>query len=91
MIWDEAPMINKWAFEAFDRTLKDINSSVDPDSSTKPFGGKVVVLGGDFRQILPVIPKGTRADIVMATINSSILWKDCKVLRLTENMRLYSM
>ncbi|MCH83073.1 ATP-dependent DNA helicase PIF1 [Trifolium medium] len=24
IIWDEAPMINKWAFEAFERTLQDI-------------------------------------------------------------------
>ncbi|XP_057418863.1 uncharacterized protein LOC130713079 [Lotus japonicus] len=48
----------------------------------------LVVLGGDFRQILPVIPKGTRAEIVMSTINSSRLWRFCKVLTLTENMRL---
>lgn len=53
-----------------------------------PFGGKVVVFGGDFRQILPVIPKGTRQDIVHATINSSKIWRDCEVLRLTKNMRL---
>jgi ATP-dependent DNA helicase PIF1 len=38
-----------------------------------PFGGKVVVLGGDFRQILPVIPKGTRQEVVNSTINSSHL------------------
>jgi len=24
------------------------------------FGGKVVVMGGDFRQLLPVIPRGTK-------------------------------
>ncbi|XP_057730177.1 uncharacterized protein LOC130945484 [Arachis stenosperma] len=43
-----------------------------------PFGGKVVVLGGDFRQVLRVIPKGSRAKIVMASINSSVLWKYCQ-------------
>ncbi|XP_031111962.1 uncharacterized protein LOC116015935 [Ipomoea triloba] len=53
-----------------------------------PFGGKIVVLGGDFRQILPVIPKGTRQDIVGATINSSYLWRYCKVFRLTKHLRL---
>ncbi|GJZ86190.1 ATP-dependent DNA helicase PIF1-like protein [Tanacetum coccineum] len=31
------------------------------------------------RQILPVIPKGKRADIVKACINRSELWKQCKV------------
>ncbi|GJZ95013.1 ATP-dependent DNA helicase PIF1-like protein [Tanacetum coccineum] len=39
-----------------------------------------VLLGGDFRQILLVIPKGKRADIVKACINRSELWKHCKVL-----------
>ena len=53
-----------------------------------PFGGKVILFGGDFRQILPVVPKGTRQDIVSASLNSSYLWAHCKVLRLTRNMRL---
>jgi ATP-dependent DNA helicase PIF1 len=88
IIWDEAPMINKWAFEAFERTLQDIMSEVDVVNKTLPFGGKTVVFGGDFRQILPVIPKGSRADIVHATINSSYLWRKCKVLTLYQNMRL---
>ncbi|XP_057432073.1 uncharacterized protein LOC130724815 [Lotus japonicus] len=88
IIWDEAPMVNKYAFEALDRTLRDIMSTKVPDSMHRPFGGKTVVLGGDFRQILPVIPKGCRAEIVMSTINSSRLWSCCKVLTLTENMRL---
>ncbi|KAL6520987.1 hypothetical protein OROGR_017556 [Orobanche gracilis] len=63
-------------------------SCIDYKKSEFPFGGKVVVLGGDFRQILPVIQKGNRHDIVKAAINSSDLWDHCKVLRLTNNMRL---
>ena len=88
IIWDEAPMINRWAFEAFDRTLRDIMSNVVKGASGLPFGGKTVVLGGDFRQILPVVPRGGRADIVHACINSSPLWRGCRVLKLTKNMRL---
>jgi hypothetical protein len=61
---------------------------VDPRNADLLFGGKTVVFGGDFRQILPVVPKGSRADIVHATINSSVLWRNCKVLKLTKNMRL---
>ena len=38
------------------------------------FVGKCVVMDGDFRQILPVIPKGSRANIVNASISSSRLW-----------------
>ncbi|KAF7820632.1 uncharacterized protein G2W53_026087 [Senna tora] len=49
----------------------------------------MVVLGGDFRQILPVIPRAVREDIVLASLNSSYLWPSCKVLSLTKNMRLY--
>ncbi|CAJ2651910.1 unnamed protein product [Trifolium pratense] len=88
IIWDEAPMMNRYCFEAFDRTMRDLMSKVDKDLNTKPFGGKVVVLGGDFRQILPVIRRGTRGDVVNKTLCSSKLWKHCNVLELTKNMRL---
>lgn len=54
------------------------------------FGGKVIVFCGDFRQILPVVPRGTMSDIVHATINASYIWDHCKVLNLTKNMRLKS-
>lgn len=50
----------------------------------------MVVLGGDFRKILPVIRKGCRHDIVLAAINSSTLWKSYKVLNLSTNMSLFS-
>jgi len=83
IIWDEAPMMHKHCFEAVDRTFKDIMQNKDI-----PFGGKVVVLGGDFRQILPVVPKGPRPEIVRSAINSSYLWNYCEVLTLTTNMRL---
>lgn len=48
----------------------------------------MVVLGGDFRQILPVVRKGRRADIVYSTINRSYLWRECLVFKLHTNMRL---
>ncbi|XP_071695053.1 uncharacterized protein [Rutidosis leptorrhynchoides] len=88
IIWDEAPMIHKHCFEALDRTLRDIMRQTLPENEDKVFGGKVVVFGGDFRQILPVVPKGSRSDIVNASLNSSYLWYHIKVLKLTVNMRL---
>jgi len=81
-------MMNRLCSEAFDRTLRDIMKSQNEENSQKPFGGKVVVLGGDFRQILPVVKKRSRYDIVKLTINYSDLWKNCKVLKLNQNMRL---
>jgi hypothetical protein len=66
IIWDEALMINRLVFEAFGRTLRDIMNKVVDGAINIPFGGKTIVFGGDFRQILPVVPKGGRADIVHA-------------------------
>ena len=60
------------------------------NSSELPFGGKLVVLGGDFRQILLVMVGGSKSDIVFASIKSSYLWQYCCVLTLTKNMRLQS-
>ncbi|XP_031116655.1 ATP-dependent DNA helicase PIF1-like [Ipomoea triloba] len=90
IIWDEAPMMHKHCFEALDKTMRDLLRFCNPLSANLPFGGKTVVLGGDFRQILPVIPKGSRQDIVGACVNSSYLWSHCTVLRLTKNLRLQS-
>lgn len=52
IVWDEAPMNDRRCFEALDRTLRDILNN-----SEKPFGGKPIMLGGDFRQTLPVKKK----------------------------------
>jgi ATP-dependent DNA helicase PIF1 len=41
-----------------------------------PFGGNVMMFGGDFRQVLPVVPLGTRAQITNATLLRSYIWKD---------------
>ncbi|GJR67014.1 ATP-dependent DNA helicase PIF1-like protein [Tanacetum coccineum] len=88
IIWDEAPMTHRHCCEAFDRTLRDICRTDPSTPFEKVFGGKVVLFGGDFRQILPVVTNGSRQDVVHASINSSYLWKHCKVMRLTVNMRL---
>jgi ATP-dependent DNA helicase PIF1 len=67
ILWDEAPMTNKLAFEAVDRTLRDLTDM------NEPFGGIIFVMSGDFQQVLPVIPRGSHADIVSASINNSYL------------------
>ena len=88
IVWDEAPMTNKLCFEALDRTLRDVLRNGRYDPCETPFGNMTVVFGGDFRQVLPVIPKGSRQDIVSASIKQSYLWDSCTVLKLTANMRL---
>lgn len=83
IVWDEAPMTHRHAFEAVDRTLRDVL-----DNGCEPFGGKVVVLSGDFRQILPVVKNGTPLDTVEASLRSSYLWSQFKKVHLTVNMRV---
>lgn len=90
IIWDEAPMQHRHGFESVDRSLRDIMSSVDVTRAGKPFGGITIVFGGDFRQILPVIPKAPRPQVVAASLNRSKLWSYCQVLLLKQNMRLMS-
>ncbi|XP_016164403.1 uncharacterized protein LOC107606914 [Arachis ipaensis] len=78
----------EYALKHFDRMLRDLMSVTDQHKIHQPFGGKVVVLGGDFRQILPMILKGSIHDILSSAINLSHLWSFCKILKLHTNMRL---
>ncbi len=80
ILWDEALMTNKLAFETVNRTLCDLTDR------NEPFGGIVFVMSGDFRQVLPVIPWGSHANIVFASIKNSYLWESVEVFHLSENM-----
>ena len=46
------------------------------------------MFGGDFRQILPVIPRGSRPQIVGACLRRSTIWQHVTILTLSINMRL---
>lgn len=70
-------MIHKYCFEMLDRMIRDCLSFVNPCSAERTFD--IVLLGGDYRQILSVVPKSTRRDIVESSINSTYLWNSCKV------------
>ena len=80
-IWDEASMIPADAMNAVDRLLKDLTRS------HQPFGGKFFILGGDFRQVLPVIRRGGREITVSSSLKSSRLWRHFQQFRLLANMR----
>ncbi|XP_071693584.1 uncharacterized protein [Rutidosis leptorrhynchoides] len=83
IVWDEAPMNDRRCFKTLDRTLRDLMN----DCNT-PFGGKLIIFGGDFRQTLPVTRRGSKQEIISSSIVYSYLWSYFKVHVLSENMRL---
>jgi len=88
IIWDEAPMMHRRVFEAVDHTLRDLMQLDDAQATGKIFNGKTMVFGGDFRQILPIVPKVGRKDIVSASLPRSHLWQHVTILRLHINMQV---
>ena len=83
IVWDECTMAHKKSLEAVDRTLRDIRNC------NQLMGGVIMVLSGDFRQTLPVVPKGTKTDEINSCLKSSVLWKNVKTIRLSRNMRAH--
>ncbi|CAI9303567.1 unnamed protein product [Lactuca saligna] len=83
IIWDEAPMSDRRCFEFLDRSLKDV---LEDDNHL--FGGMSILLGGDFRQTLPVQPKSRKSQIISLTLPNSYLWSHFTVFKLHQNMRL---
>ena len=55
-------MQHKYCFEVVHRLMVDLRSVADDVL----FRGVPVILGGDFAQILLVVPHGSRADMVRA-------------------------
>jgi hypothetical protein len=68
IIWDKVTMMKRQDVEALDYNLRDIM-----DRPNLPFGGKTIVFGGDFRQVLSVVQKRSRAQIVGASLRMSYL------------------
>ncbi|CAF3061617.1 unnamed protein product [Rotaria sp. Silwood2] len=83
IVWDECTMAHRYALEALNHTLQDLRNN------GKNMGGVVVLIAGDFRQTLPVIPKGTMADELKACLKSSYLWRHVVPLKLSTNMRVH--
>ena len=83
LLIDEATMLDRYMLEAMDRTLRDLMNA-----PLKPFGGKILILAGDFRQCLPVVPGASRAGTVKHCVSQSHLWREFRILKLSVNMRV---
>ena len=82
LIIDEMTFMEKRIYECIDRSCREARET---DS---PFGGITVIFAGDWRQCLPVIPRGSRGEIVNACLSRSYLWDHAKVTSFKRNMRV---
>jgi hypothetical protein len=80
-IVDEASMIPKHALRIIDDLLQNINEN------QKLFGGKLFIMGGDFRQTLPIQKHATKAQQIDLSIKHSKYWDQLTQYKLTQNMR----
>jgi len=80
---DEAPMLPKYGMENMDVLLRMLHANPDV-----PFGGVIMIFGGDFRQCLPVQPRANVSELVDLSIKRSHLWEYFKIFTLRRNERL---
>ena len=58
-------MVRRQAIEAFEQMLRDVCNC------NLPFGGKVVIFGGEFKQVLPIVVRRTQEQAIEASIVKS--------------------
>ena len=80
---DEASMVSRAMLECVDSLLKDIMQKPNV-----PFGGKVILLTGDFRQCCPVSDNENIEAGILMCLKKSLLWPSFNKLELTENVRV---
>ncbi|KAH7711876.1 helitron helicase-like protein [Aphelenchoides avenae] len=84
---DEISMLHRDVLKYLDTMFKDVCNNKD-----ELFAGKVVVIGGDWKQLCPVVKNMPRelaqAAIVNASVKSSSLYRQFHKLPLTQNMRV---
>ena len=82
LVIDEYTMGNRKVYESIDRTFRELLEN------DQPYGGKVMLHSGDWKQILPVVQNGGRSETVQASFKASHLWEAVQLLHLEENMRI---
>jgi hypothetical protein len=81
IIWDECTQAPSYAYNSVDILLKDLMKN------ELPFGGKTLLMAGDFRQTLAIYKHGSVTDILSITVKKSNIWPYVKKFSLTENLR----
>ena len=76
IIIDEISMLPKNCLNIVNNFLKELTDS------NEPFGGKIVLIAGDFRQILPVVEGGNMTEIINNCVKKSIIWREFYEMKL---------
>uniref|UniRef100_A0A914H4I5 ATP-dependent DNA helicase n=1 Tax=Globodera rostochiensis TaxID=31243 RepID=A0A914H4I5_GLORO len=86
LLIDEISMQHKDVLEFVDRLLR----SIAPTEYLRntPFAGKVVILGGDWKQLAPVVPGGGDTHQLNASVKTSDLFEHFVTRKLRANHRL---
>jgi hypothetical protein len=83
IVIDEAPMMQIAHLQAINRLLTQLMKC------DKPFGGKLMILAGDFRQVTPILPQADKAKIISQCIKHDItLWHNFHIFKLRTNQRV---
>lgn len=78
ILCDKAPMGNRSVIKCVEETCHCVMCN------NLLFGGKVMILGGDFCQTCPVIHKGSRIQIIETSIKSCPFWNQIWIFQLTQ-------
>jgi len=76
LIIDEIPLLNVGIVEAIDTACQLLTGIQEP------FGGKIVIAIGDFRQVAPIVKHGSELDTYQASILSWPVWQTFTTLEL---------
>jgi hypothetical protein len=82
IIWDKCLMKNKSDLDVVDHLLQDLTGV------NILFRGKRIIFSGDFRQILPVVPSGSKDEIISSCIKHSGIWDQVQTFSLTISQRI---
>ncbi|CAL6334301.1 unnamed protein product [Bathycoccus prasinos] len=96
IVLDESVLMHKSYLDRLDAFLQEIMYGPPPpqrrgqseEQHCLPFGGKTIVLAGDFRQGVPVVEQGSHVAIIQAALLFAKSWFGFQILELSENMRL---
>ncbi|KAH7713457.1 hypothetical protein AAVH_19195 [Aphelenchoides avenae] len=80
-VLDEVSMCSKFVLECVSRTLSKMHKS------DQPFGNVLMIIGGDFRQCIPIKQRALPSELFDLCVKRSELWARFKKFTLKRNVR----